>query len=189
MEGDAPLEGLTIGGTVFFYTWAIAAPAYAIGVKGMAPAAALWSGAAATALLIVLLPFAGALSDRIGRRPNFLIFAVGGAAVTFPLNRLIQGEAWQLLLAMSIAMVLIAFVVSMMPAALAELFPTHVRASGFAVPYSLAVAITGGTAPYLQTWLSSRGQGDLFLGYTVVLLLITAVTVALTPEANGKPLE
>lgn len=181
--------GLTIGGTVFFYTWAIAAPAYAIGVKGMNPSAALWSGAAATALLIVLLPFAGALSDRIGRRPNFLIFAVGGAAATFPLNRLIQGETWQLLLAMSIAMVLIAFVVSMMPAALAELFPTHVRASGFAVPYSLAVALTGGTAPYLQSWLASRGQGDLFLGYTVATLLITAVAALLTPETNGKPLE
>lgn len=181
--------GLTIGGTVFFYTWAIAAPAYAISVKGVDPSAALWAGVAATALLIVLLPFAGALSDRIGRRPNFLIFALGGAAVTFPLNRLIQGEAWQLLLAMSIALVLVAFAVSMMPAALAELFPTHVRASGFAVPYSLAVAITGGTAPYLQTWLSSRGQGDLFLGYTVALLLVTAVTVILTPETNGKPLE
>lgn len=184
----ARVLGLTIGGTVFFYTWAIAAPAYAIGVKGMAPSAALWAGVAATALLIVLLPFAGALSDRIGRRPNFLIFALGGAALTFPLNRLIQGQAWQLLLAMSIAMVLIAFVVSMMPAALAELFPTHVRASGFAVPYSLAVAVTGGTAPYLQTWLAGRGQGDLFLGYTVVLLLVTAVTVVLTPETNGKPL-
>lgn len=181
--------GLTIGGTVFFYTWAIAAPAYAISVKGVDASAALWAGVAATALLIVLLPFTGALSDRIGRRPNFLIFALGGAAVTFPLNRLIQGEAWQLLLAMSIALVLIAFVVSMMPAALAELFPTHVRASGFAVPYSLAVAITGGTAPYLQTWLSSRGQGDLFLGYTVALLLVTAVTVMLTPETKGKPLE
>ena len=181
--------GLTIGGTVFFYTWAIAAPAYAISVKGVDPSAALWSGVAATALLIVLLPFAGALSDRIGRRPNFLIFALGGAAVTFPLNRLIQGEAWQLLLAMSIALVLVSFVVSMMPAALAELFPTHVRASGFAVPYSLAVALTGGTAPYLQTWLSSRGQGDLFLGYTVILLLVTAVAVVLTPETHRKPLE
>ena len=181
--------GLTIGGTVFFYTWAIAAPAYAISAKGMAPSTALWSGAVATALLIVLLPFAGALSDRIGRRPNFLIFAIGGAVATFPLNRLIQGEAWQLLVAMSIAMVLIAFVVSMMPAALAELFPTHVRASGFAVPYSLAVALTGGTAPYLQSWLASRGQGDLFLGYTVAVLLITAVATIVTPETNGKPLE
>jgi len=187
--GVVRVFGLAIGGTVFFYTWAIAAPAYAISVKGVDPSAALWAGVAATALSIVLLPFAGALSDRIGRRPNFLIFALGGAAVTFPLNRLNQGEAWQLLLAMSIALVLLAFVGSILPAALAELFPTHVRASGFAVPYSLAVAITGGTAPYLQTWLSSRGQGDLFLGYTVVLLLVTAVTVILTPETNGKPLE
>jgi len=185
----ARVFGLTLGGTVFFYTWAVAAPAYAISVGGMNPTAALWAGVAATALGIVLLPVAGHLSDRFGRRPSFVVFALGGAAVTFPLNRLIQDEAWQLLVAMSIAMVLIAIGAAIVPAALTEMFPTQLRASGFAVPYSLAVALTGGTAPYLQAWLSSRGHGDVFLGYSVALLVLVAVVAAFMPETKGKSLE
>jgi MFS transporter, MHS family, alpha-ketoglutarate permease len=185
----ARVFGLSLGGTVFFYTWAVAAPAYAISVGGMNATAALWAGVAATALGVALLPVAGLLSDRFGRRPSFVVFAVGGAAVTFPLNRLVQDEAWQLLVAMSIAMTLIAASAAIVPAALAELFPTHLRASGFAVPYSLAVALTGGTAPYLQAWLSSRGLGDVFLGYSVVLLVLVAVVAATMPETRGRNLE
>lgn len=184
----ARVFGLSLGGTVFFYTWAVAAPAYAISVGGMNATAALWAGVAATALGIVLLPVAGHLSDRFGRRPSFVVFGLGGAAVTFPLNHLIQDEAWQLLVAMSIAMMLIAVGAAIVPAALAELFPTHLRASGFAVPYSLAVALTGGTAPYLQAWLSSRGLGDVFLGYSVALLVLLAVVAAFMPETKGKSL-
>jgi MFS transporter, MHS family, alpha-ketoglutarate permease len=185
----ARVFGLSLGSTVFFYTWAVAAPAYAISVGGMNATAALWAGVAATALGIVLLPVAGHLSDRFGRRPSFVVFGLGGAAVTFPLNRLVQDEAWQLLVAMSIAMALIAISAAIAPAALAELFPTRLRASGFAVPYSLAVALTGGTAPYLQAWLSSRGLGDVFLGYSAALLVLVAAVAAFMPETKGKRLE
>ncbi|HEX6359273.1 MFS transporter [Actinophytocola sp.] len=185
----ARVFGLSLGGTVFFYTWAVAAPAYAISVGGMDATAALWAGVAATALGIALLPLAGHLSDRFGRRPSFVVFGLGAAAVTFPLDRLIQDESWQLLVAMSIAMALIAVSAAIAPAALAELFPTHVRASGFAVPYSLAVALTGGTAPYLQAWLSSRGLGDVFLGYSVALLVLVAVVAGFMPETKGKNLD
>ncbi|GAA1576846.1 MFS transporter [Dactylosporangium maewongense] len=181
--------GLVVGGTVFFYTWLVAAPAYAITVKHIPAPEALWSGVIATSVMIVVLPFAGALSDRIGRRPNFVFFTLAAAALSFPLNRLIQNKAWQLTLAMTIAGVTIALVVSILPAVLAELFPTHVRAAGIGVPYSLAVALCGGTAPLLQTWLATSGRGDLFIGYSVVLLLIGTVVVLAMPETKAKPLE
>jgi MHS family alpha-ketoglutarate permease-like MFS transporter len=180
--------GLTLGGTVFFYTWVVAAPAYAIGVKDMDPTAALWASVVAILVMIAALPLAGRLSDRFGRRPNFLVFSLGAAALSFPLNRLIQGEAWQLAVAMSIALALLALVVSILPALFAELFPTRVRATGVGIPYSVAVALTGGTAAYLQTWLTTNGHGDLFLVYSIVLLLIGAVTILATPETRGRPL-
>ncbi|MGY1593467.1 MFS transporter [Geodermatophilus sp. SYSU D00708] len=180
--------GLTVGGTVFYYTWAVAAPAYAIGVKGIDPGKALWAGVVANVVFLAVLPLWGALSDRWGRRPNGFVFGIGTVVLAFPLTALIQDEAWQLGVAMSLALVVLASSASMVPAWFAELFPTRVRASGMAIPYSIAVALTGGTAPYLQTWLGSRGQEDLFTGYVVVLGVVTLLTVWRTRETRGTEL-
>jgi MFS transporter, MHS family, alpha-ketoglutarate permease len=181
--------GLVVGITTFFYTWVTAAPAYAISVLHMSASDALWSGVIASCVTIAALPLAGALSDRFGRRPNFLVFMLGAALLAFPLNRLVQGEMWQLALAMSIAGVLLAIVTSVMPAYLAELFPTHVRAAGIGLPYSIAVGLCGGTAPYLLTWLSNIGLGDIFIGYLIVLLLVGAAVTLATRETKGMPLD
>jgi MFS transporter, MHS family, alpha-ketoglutarate permease len=177
--------GLTVGGTVFYYTWAVSAPAYAIGVTGLDPSAALWAGVVANVVFLAVLPLWGALSDRWGRRPNGFVFAIGTIVVAFPLTALIQDEAWQLGVGMSLALVVMASSASIVPAWFAELFPTRVRASGMAIPYSIAVALTGGTAPFLQTWLGSRGQEDLFTAYVVVLGVVTLLTVLRTRETRG----
>jgi MHS family alpha-ketoglutarate permease-like MFS transporter len=180
--------GLTVGGTVFYYTWAVSAPAYAIAVKGLDASSALWAGVVANLVFLAALPLWGALSDRWGRRPNGFVFAIGTVVVAFPLTALIQDESWQLGVAMSVALVVMASTASIVPAWFAELFPTRVRASGMAIPYSIAVALTGGTAPYLQTWLGSRGQESLFTGYVVALGLVTLLTVVHTRETRGVEL-
>ncbi|MFF1946059.1 MFS transporter [Rhodococcus qingshengii] len=177
--------GITVGGTVFYYTWAVSAPTYAIGVKGIDPSAALWAGVAANIVFLVVLPLWGALSDRWGRRTNGLIFACGAIVLSFPLTVLIQNEAWQLGVAMSVALVVMASVSAIGPAWFAELFPTSVRASGLGIPYSIAVALTGGTAPYLQAWLADRNQEYLFTAYVVVLAAISLFTVLCTRETRG----
>jgi MHS family alpha-ketoglutarate permease-like MFS transporter len=180
--------GFTAGGTVIYYVWAIAAPAFAIAERGTNPAGALWAGSLATLLYMAALPAWGALSDRIGRRPVMLI-AMGAVAVLyFPLDALIRGKTWQLLVSMSVALVIISAISAIGPAVLAELFPTGVRAAGVGVPYSVAVALFGGTAPYLLTWLNSRHQQWLFTLYVVVLVVIGLVTTLLTPETKGRDL-
>ncbi|MEU0070812.1 M20/M25/M40 family metallo-hydrolase [Streptomyces sp. NPDC006332] len=142
------------------------------------------------ARLIAVLPLCGALSDRIGRRPNLLVFGLGMAVLSYPLARLARsGGVWQLGLAMTIALVFIALIASIAPAVFAELFPTHVRATGTAVPYAIAVALCGGTAPYLLTWLSSHHAEGWFTGYSIALLLIGVLVVLVTPETRGKTLE
>lgn len=181
--------GLTVGLTVLYYTWAVAAPGYAITVKGLDPTAALWASVVAGLVFIAVLPVAGAVSDRLGRRFNVLVCVVGLALLNFPLNWLVQDKAWQLGLAMSVALVFLAFPTSILPALLPEMFPTYVRASAMAGPYSVAVALFGGTAPYLQTWLASRDAGGLFTGYSIVLLLFTGVVIFFTPETRGRKLE
>lgn len=180
--------GLTLGATVAYYTWLVSAPAQAISVKGLDPSASLWVGVLSNSIFIGSLPLLGILSDRVGRKPVLLGGALGGAVLTFPLNWMVHDHVWQLAVAMTIGMLFVAPGAAVGPAVMAELFPTSVRTAGVGFPYSIAVALCGGSAPYLQTWLGKSGMGDVFLGYTVVLLLVGALVVYRMPETKDVTL-
>ncbi|MEU6577186.1 MFS transporter [Streptomyces sp. NPDC046805] len=180
--------GMTVGLTVVYYAWAVSAPQYAISTRHLDPAAALWAGLAANVVFLVALPLWGALSDRIGRKPVMLTGGLGMAAVIFPLNALIGDQAWQLGVAMAVAMVFIAAGAAIAPAVYAELFPTRIRTVGVAVPYALCVAVFGGTAPYLQTWIGAELGSTYFTGYIAVLLLISSAVAATIPETRARAL-
>jgi MHS family alpha-ketoglutarate permease-like MFS transporter len=180
--------GLTAGGTITFYLWSVAAAPFAIQQRGTDPSGALWAASAATVLFILVLPLWGALSDRIGRRPVLIISWVLLGVLTFPLEGLIQGQAWQLLVAMGVALVLVGGAVSIIPALFAEMFPTGIRAVGFGVPYSLAVALFGGTAPYLQAFFDQRQSTSLFYWWVILLIAVSVVTTLLSPETRGRDL-
>ncbi|MGW4828869.1 MFS transporter [Amycolatopsis japonica] len=180
--------GLTVGATVIYYMWAVAAPSYAITVRGVDPTGALWAGVFANVIFLIALPLWGRLSDRIGRKPVLFIAIVGLLVLSFPLNAMVGDQAWQLFLAMSIALVFMAGFSSIGPAVYAEIFPTRIRTIGVGVPYSIAVAAFGGTAPYLQTLLAKNGHPSLFVVYGMVLMVISALVVFTLPETRGVDL-
>lgn len=60
--------------------------------------------------------------------------------------------------------------------------------AGAAVPYAVAVAIFGGTAPYLQSWSNAAFGPSAFTIYVVVLLIISTVVAWKLPETKGKDL-
>lgn len=180
---------MTVGSTVIYYVWAVSAPAYAISVHGVPASSAMWAGAAANLVFLVMLPIWGAISDRIGRRPVMISSGVLLIVLLFPLDWIIQGQAWQLFVAMAIALSLMAATASVGPAVFAEMFPTSIRAVGFGLPASLAVAIFGGTAPYLQTLFADKGIPGVFNWYALVLVAISVSTVVFfVPETVGKDL-
>ena len=181
--------GLTAGLTVTYYAWVIAAPAYAITTYGVDKSAALAVTVAVSVGFMALMPFWGRLSDRIGRRPVLLISTLGGAAALIPAQALLSESAGHLALAMGLEMFFLAAGVSILPAVYAEMFPTRIRATGLAIPYSIAVALFGGTAPYLQTWLSSISQRTVFTIYMAALLLISSAVIAKMPETRAKSLD
>lgn len=180
--------GLTVGLTVAFYTWGTSATQFAINTRGVSPTGALWAGVGAQMVMIAALPLWGALSDRIGRKPVLLISMLGLAFLGFPLDEAINDEPWRLFAAMSVALALVSASAAILPAVSAELFPTQIRTIGVAVPYSLAVALFGGTAPYLQTWLTENFSSAWFTGYVSVLLLVSASTLTSLPETRAIPL-
>ena len=179
---------LTSGVTVAFYTWGVNAPAYAISTQGADSHVALWAGLIAQVVYILALPLWGALSDRWGRRPNFIVFGITMAALAFPLTWVMGGEGWRITISMAIALTMISAAMSIDPAYFAELFPTRVRASGLAFPYAMGIAFFGGTAPYLHTWMADRGTEWMFTAYSILLFLVTVFAATRSPETVGKDL-
>jgi MFS transporter, MHS family, alpha-ketoglutarate permease len=184
----AQVIGLTVGGTVIYYVWAVSAPAYAISVKHIDAAGALWAGVFANLVFILVLPLWGIVSDRIGRKPVLIIGLATLAILLFPLSAIVRDEPWQLFVAMTIALILIAAIVSILPALYAEMFPTSIRAAGLGVPYSIAVALFGGTAPYVQTYFAERGMPAGFNWYAITLAVISILTILTLKETKGKDL-
>ncbi len=181
--------GVTMGATVLYYAWAISAPAYVINVLHVPAAGALWAGVAAQVVFLIVLPIWGVVSDRIGRKPVLLTALVGMAVLNLPLNAMLNTSPWSLFIAMSIALVFLGAFSSVGPAVYAEIFPTRIRATGLAVPYSIAVALFGGTAPYLQTYFASLHMTSTFVWYGIVLGLLSGLVVLTLPETKGIDLK
>ncbi|WP_415856983.1 MFS transporter [Sinomonas sp. G460-2] len=181
--------GMTVGLTVIYYVWAIVAPTYAATSLKLDPGQALWYGFAANLVFLVALPLWGRLSDRIGRKPVLIIGGLGCAVLHFPMTWLLHDSLWQLFVSMSVMLIFIAAGAAIAPATYAELFPAKVRTAGVGVPYAIAVAAFGGTAPYLQTLFTDVvKQPWMFNAYAVVMVLVSVVVVLGLPETKGKDL-
>ncbi|ANS80093.1 L-Proline/Glycine betaine transporter ProP [Serinicoccus hydrothermalis] len=184
LSGVAIVMGLSAGGSIMFYTWLIFAPTYAQVARGQDPDSALAAALLAQVVFLAALPLMGLLGDRVGRRPMIIAFGAGFLALSFPLNRMIDGSFGGLFLAMTIALLLLACLFAVNGAVWAEVFPTAVRAAGVAAPLSLATAIFGGTAPYLNTWFASNNLQDVFIWYLMGITAITLLTGLLAPETR-----
>ncbi|ASN53397.1 MFS transporter [Sinomonas sp. R1AF57] len=180
--------GLTVGLTVSYYIWGVVAPTYASTTLGMDRGEALWASSIALVVFIAVLPLWGRAADRFGRKPIMWASALGAAAMHYPMIWLLRDSPWQLTVSMSVMLFFIAGSAAIVPAVYAELFPTKIRTVGVGVPYSICVAVFGGTAPYLQQWLTGIGSAGLFNLYSVALLVVSAVVVLSVPETKGKDL-
>ncbi|MCU1565100.1 MAG: arabinose efflux permease family protein [Pseudarthrobacter sp.] len=181
--------GLTVGLTVIYYIWGVVAPSYATTALKIDRGEALWAGVVGNIVFIAALPVWGKLSDRIGRKKVLWSGAIGSAVMHFPMTWLLKDSAWQLAVSMSVMLIFIAASAAIVPAVYAELFPTSIRTVGVGVPYSICVALFGGTAPYLQQWLGTTlHMPDLFNVYAVLLLVVSAAFVFTIPETKGKDL-
>ena len=130
--------------------------------------------------LFILIPVGGWLSDLIGRR-TVLVAAMGGIAlVAYPLFVWTdQGTFGPALVAQLIFTILMGGAVGPIPAAMMEMFPTRTRFSAVAVGYNVTLALFGGTAPLICTWLATR-TGDLAApAYYLIAMTLVSLAAAL----------
>ncbi|MCC9195288.1 MFS transporter [Arthrobacter sp. zg-Y820] len=180
---------MTSGITAAHYTWTSYASTYAITQQGMSASSAYWSSVIAQLIALCSLPFWGRLSDKVGRRPMMIGFAAVMILVQLPLMGMISSEPWTLLVAASLALLVVAVPGALLAATLSENFPTKVRTQSIGFAYSISVAVFGGTAPYLNALLIELGVGWLSSVYIMFLCACTAVAVWLMPETKGIDLK
>ncbi|MEV4731565.1 MFS transporter [Saccharopolyspora sp. NPDC049426] len=167
--------GLTLGGTVAFYTYTTYLQKYMVNTGGIDKPTAAWINFFALLAFGVLQPLAGALSDRIGRRKLLMFFGVTGTLLTVPLMTVLGGtqNPYAAFLLMMGGLVIVTGYTSINAIVKAELFPTNIRALGVGLPYALTVAIFGGTSEFVALWLKQADMESAFFYYVSGCVLIS----------------
>ncbi|MFD8704021.1 MFS transporter [Kitasatospora sp. NPDC059648] len=181
---------LTLGGTVAYYTYTTYLTKYLIGSAGLAKNTATLVSFTALAVFAAIQPLAGLLSDRIGRRPLLITFALGCTVGTYPLMTALGSASgyWSALGLSLVALVIVTGYTSINAAVKAELFPTRIRALGVALPYALANALFGGTAEYVALWFKNDGHESGFFWYVSGCALVSLVVYVLMPDTRNAVL-
>jgi MHS family dicarboxylic acid transporter PcaT-like MFS transporter len=166
--------GYTAGGSLIFYTFTTYMQKYLVNTVGMPIRTASNIMTACLFLYMCMQPVFGALSDRIGRRTNMLLFGALGAAATVPILTGLQGVSSPFMagLLIVLALAIVSFYTSISGIVKAEMFPPEVRALGVGLAYAVANAIFGGSAEYVALGLKSIGHESAFYWYVTVMMVL-----------------
>jgi len=183
--------GLTLHNTVAYYIALIYMTSYVKTVAKLSDYDALKIGTISLAVFVVLIPFMGRLSDRIGRKPLLMVSAAGYAILGYPLFIMASsGDVTLAFVAQLTMVVLLSLYAGAGPAIYSELFPTRVRYTALSIGYNLAVAIFGGFAPFIATYLIQATGNTLSPAYYVIAAaVITFLVLLRVRETAFSPLK
>jgi MHS family alpha-ketoglutarate permease-like MFS transporter len=169
----ALVAGLTMGGTLAFYTYTVYMQKFLVNSVGLSRDQSTLISVSSLFFYMLLQPVFGLLSDKIGRRPVLMGFGVLGTLCTVPLlTTLVQTrDAFTAFLLVMAALVIVSGYTSINAVVKAELFPANIRALGVGLPYALTVSLFGGTAEYVGTWLKLAGRETWFFWYVTACIL------------------
>jgi len=179
--------GYTAGGSLIFYTFTTYMQKYLVNSAHMSIKTASNVMTGCLFVYMCLQPLFGALSDRIGRRTNMLIFGALGALCTVPILtslQNVQSPAMAFVL-ITLALAIVSFYTSISGIVKAEMFPPEIRALGVGLAYAVGNALFGGSAEYVALYLKGIGNEPAFYWY-VTAMMVVAFLVSLRLPKHGS---
>jgi MHS family alpha-ketoglutarate permease-like MFS transporter len=176
----------TMGGSLYFYTFTTYMQKYLVNTAHMDAKIVTFVMTVVLVVYMFLQPAFGALSDRIGRRNNMILFTTLGALAAVPLLVALGdvSNPYMAFFLVLIALAIASFYTSISGVVKAELFPTQVRALGVGLTYAVANALFGGTAEYVALWLKSSGQEQWFAWYVAGMVAIGLAASLIMPDTR-----
>lgn len=178
--------GLTMGGSLYFYTFTTYMQKYLVNTAKMETKTVSLVMTGALVVFMLLQPMFGALSDRIGRRSNMLLFSGLATLASVPLLvALGQVSSPYAAFALALtALVIASFYTSVSGVVKAEIFPSAVRCMGVGFTYAIGNALFGGTAEYVALSLKAAGHEGWFPWYVATLVGVAFIASLMLPDSR-----
>lgn len=150
----------------------------------------LWWLLVAHAVHFVVIPYAGRMSDRFGRKPVYLIGAIGaGAWGFFAFPMMSSGHYLLIMSSIILGLMIHALMYAPQPALMAEMFPTRMRYSGVSLGYQVTAIFAGSLAPIIAVKLLETYKSAVPIAvYLGAAAVITIVALAFARETKGVDL-
>ncbi|SPL71195.1 MFS transporter [Acinetobacter stercoris] len=168
---------LTAGGTLSFYAYTTYMQKFLVNTSGFSKETATMISAAAIFVFMCIQPLVGHISDKVGRKAVMIFFGVGGVLFTYPVFTLIANTTnavWALSLII-FGMIFVAGYTATGAVIKSELFPSHIRALGVALPYAIANTIFGGTSELAALQFKNIGHENYYFIYVSVMCFICLI--------------
>jgi MHS family dicarboxylic acid transporter PcaT-like MFS transporter len=176
--------GYTAGGSLIFYTFTTYMQKYLVNSAGMSIKTASTVMTFALLAYMCMQPLFGALSDRIGRRNNMLLFGALGTVAVVPIMFALQTvtNPYVAFFLIALALAIVSFYTSISGIVKAEMFPPEVRALGVGLAYAISNAVFGGSAEYVALALKKAGSESAFFWYVTVMMAIAFIVALRLPK-------
>ncbi|MEM7122606.1 MAG: MFS transporter [Pseudomonadota bacterium] len=182
---------ILLGGVGFYIAFIYAVSDLTVHMH-LSTARALDINTLALFVIMITVPVAGLLADRIGRKPLAFSAAAGTIVLAWPLWWLIHRESFALILAGQTAMgVVFAMGWAVYSLMMAETLEPRLRCSVVAIGNGIAYGIFGGLTPLLTTYLVERTGNDFAPVYVMIALAVLSFLAVLRlpetrPRMDGK---